>query len=112
VGNYKYAARVTVAGNVLTASGEFSVSPIQVESVNTVADHQLLFSLAKKHGGQMLFPSQLGEVPGILGARTDISSISYVQKKLSDFINLKWIFFLLLLLLSVEWFARKRSGAY
>ena len=34
------------------------------------------------------------------------------EKKLKDFINLKWVFFLLMAFLAAEWFLRKRSGAY
>lgn len=112
VGNYKYEGRVKIAETILTAKGEFSISPIQVESVSTIADHQLLFNLAKKHNGEMLFPAQLDEIPKILDSRKDIASVSFTQKKLSDFINLKWIFFLLLAFLSLEWFIRKRSGSY
>lgn len=112
VGNYRYEARVRVADKILSAMGEFSISPIQVEAISTMADHQLLFNLAEKHGGQMLFPGQLAEIPAMLDSREDIASVSYTQKKLSDFINLKWIFFLLLALLSVEWLIRKRNGSY
>lgn len=112
VGNYRYEARAKVADKILSATGEFSVSPIQVEAVTTVADHQLLFNLAEKHDGRMLFPGQLAEIPGLLESREDIASVSYTQKKLSDFINLKWIFFLLLALLSMEWLIRKRNGSY
>jgi len=32
--------------------------------------------------------------------------------KLIDLVNLKAIFFLLLAMLSIEWFLRKRSGGY
>ena len=92
--------------------GEFSVSPIQVEFVNTVADHQLLYNLARKHDGSMVYASNLADLLGLIGDRDDIKSVSYTQKRLKELINLKWVFFLLLILLSAEWFLRKRNGAY
>lgn len=112
VGEYKFDAKVKVGEKIYTQRGEFSITALQIELVNTVADHQLLFSLAKKHDGELLYPNQLDELAAKLIARNDIKSVSFSEKKLSDVINLKWIFFLLLLFLSAEWFMRKRNGAY
>jgi hypothetical protein len=39
-------------------------------------------------------------------------TISYEEKKTDDLINLKWIFFLLLALISAEWVLRKYHGSY
>jgi ATP-dependent Zn protease len=105
-------AKVKVGEKIYTQRGEFSITALQIELVNTVADHQLLFSLTKKHDGELLYPNQLDELAAKLIARNDIKSVSFSEKKLSDVINLKWIFFLLLLFLSAEWFMRKRNGAY
>ena len=112
VGEYQYEAKIRLGEKVLIEKGEFTVSAIQVESVNTVADHQLLYNLAKKHGGEMLLPHEMNKLPQLLEQRGDIKPVIYTQKKLRDLINLKWVFFLLLGLLSLEWFVRKRSGAY
>ena len=112
VGEYKYEARTKVGEKIYTASGSFSVSALQVESSNTTADHQLLFSLAKKHGGEMVYPNQLDKLAALINAREDVKPVVYTQKSLNDMVNLKWVFFLLLALLSAEWFIRKRNGAY
>jgi hypothetical protein len=112
VGEYKYEARVKVGEKLFTQRGEFSVSALQVELTNTIADHQLLYSLSKKHDGEMVYPNELEKLADKLNSRTDIKSVSYTQNKLADLVNLKWIFFLLLALLSFEWFMRKRNGLY
>jgi hypothetical protein len=112
VGEYKYDAKVKVGQKVYQQHGEFSITALQVELTNTVADHQLLYSLSKKHSGEMVYPAALGSLADKLNAREDIKSVSYSEKKLTDVINLKWIFFLILILLSFEWFMRKRNGAY
>ncbi|MGZ4048218.1 MAG: hypothetical protein ACXVNN_02580, partial [Bacteroidia bacterium] len=112
VGEYKYDAQVKVGEKIYKQHGEFSVSALQVELTNTVADHQLLYSLAKKHSGEMVYPNDLEKLADKLNARDDIKSVSYSEKKLTDVINLKWIFFLIMALLSIEWFMRKRNGAY
>ena len=112
VGNYRYEAKVKVGAKIYSEKGEFSVAALQVETTNTIADYQLLYSLAKKSGGEMIYPNQLDKLAEILNAREDIKPISHSEKKLSDMINLKWIFFLLLSLISLEWFMRKINGAY
>lgn len=112
VGEYKYDAKVKVGEKIYNQRGEFSVSPLQVEWTNTTADHQLLFSLAKKNNGEMIYPNEMEKLSDKLNKRDDIKSVSYSEKKLNDLINLKWIFFIILLLISIEWFIRKRNGAY
>jgi hypothetical protein len=111
-GNYRYKATVKEGEKVYNSEGEFSVSALQVEQSETVADHQLLYALSHKTGGELFYPNQLDELAKALDQRDDIKTISYSHYKLEDLINLKWVFFLLLLLVSVEWFLRKRSGAY
>lgn len=112
VGLYTYEAQVQMDGKVYTESGEFTVSPIQVERVNSIANHQLLFNLSERTGGKMLQASQLSELPALLASREDVASVSFSKKTLLDLINERWIFFLVLVLLSAEWFLRKRQGAY
>lgn len=111
-GQYKFESKVKVGTTQYMQRGEFSVTPLQIETVNTVADHQLLFNLAKKHGGNMVYPTELKKLGKMLGERNDIKTIAYTEQKLTDLINVKWLFFTLLGLLSLEWFIRKQFGAY
>ncbi|MCX6292238.1 MAG: hypothetical protein NT126_10810 [Bacteroidetes bacterium] len=111
-GNYHYKATVKAGEKIYNNEGEFSISAIQVEQNETTADHQLLYALAHKTGGEMYDPSHLDSLEKALENRDDIKTISYSHNDLKDLINLKWVFFLLLALLSLEWFLRKRSGAY
>jgi len=88
------------------------VVPVNIESLNLIADHQLMFSLAQKSNGKMLYPGQLSQIPGLLKARDDVKSVTYTKKRFSDVVNLFWVFLIILALLSTEWFIRKRFGAY
>lgn len=112
VGEYKYEAKVKVGDKVYTESGRFSVSPLLVELANTTADHQVLFNLATRHNGELFTAANLEKLSAALNSREDIKPVIYNPKKLVDLVNLWWIFGLLLLLLSAEWFLRKRHGAY
>ncbi|MFA6923819.1 MAG: hypothetical protein WC223_06135 [Bacteroidales bacterium] len=112
VGTYRYEAKVKSGEKMFSDKGQFTVTPVTVEVSNTVADHQLMNKLAKTHNGKMYFPNQFENLLNDINSRDDIKTVSYTSKKLKDIINMKWIFFLLIFLLSVEWFVRKRGGAY
>lgn len=111
-GDYTYAANVNANGQILKKSGTFSVRELFAEKLNTVADHQTLFSLASNTGGKMYYPSQIKELEEQLLNSDRIKSVIYSTSKTSDFINLRWIFFIILCLLGTEWFLRKRNGLY
>lgn len=111
-GEYKYKSSVKVGEKLYTQEGAFSVSALQAEQTETSADHQLLYNLAHKNGGEMYFPGQLNELQNKLLSRDDIKSVSYLHYRLQDLVNIKLVFFLLLGLLTLEWFLRKRAGAY
>jgi hypothetical protein len=112
VGNYKYTARVNTNGKILTANGEFVISALNVETTNTIANHNLLYNLAVKRGGEMLFPSQIDELVSKIESRDDIKTIVYTQLRYIEILNLPWLLALIIGLLSIEWFMRKRAGGY
>ncbi len=111
-GNYSYVAKVEGMGNYPAESGQFSVTALDLEALNTVADHHLLFQLAGENMGKMFFRNQIKELESELSGKEDIKPVSYARKSYEDLINKWWVFGLILLLLSVEWFLRKRSGGY
>ncbi|MCB9360119.1 MAG: hypothetical protein H6587_01175 [Flavobacteriales bacterium] len=111
-GAYQYNASVMLGDKKYTEKGEFQVAKIQLEMNNTIANHQLLANLVKKHDGGLFFPSNLEDISDAIQENNNIASIIFEEKDLKELINLKWIFGLILLLLSAEWFLRKRNGAY
>lgn len=112
VGNYIYKARVKVGSKIFQANGAFTVSAVNIESINTVADHNLLYKLANRHDGMMFYPSDFDELVETIKSREDIKSVSYLQKRYNELVNLYWIMILIILLIGGEWFLRKYHGAY
>ncbi len=112
VGEYQYTARTRYNGKEYTETGQFTVSPVQIERSKTVADHQLLYQLARDHGGKMVYPSNMDRLGELLAKNKDIAPVTYREKQLSDLIDLKWLFFLILALLTGEWVVRKLMGGY
>jgi hypothetical protein len=112
VGHYTYNATANSDQGMLTEKGEFSISPIQLETTNTIADHRLLYQFAKENNGDMLFPEQLNTLNNLIRTRKEIVPVSYESKQLSDLISFRWLLALLLFLLCGEWLLRKRAGTY
>lgn len=112
VGNYRFRAETNTGSETLTYNGQFSIQPIQVELYETTADHNLLRLLSDRSGGEVLFPDQLGSLPQLLDERGTVKPVLYQTVTTRSVINLKWIFALLALLLTAEWFLRRYFGAY
>ncbi len=112
VGSYSFTAS-TVAGNKShIETGNFTVNALQAELTETIANHQLLNALSEKTGGRFFLPASIRNLATAIKERDDIRPVSFTQKKLDEVINLKWVFALLLFILSIEWFMRKRNGGY
>ncbi|MEI6059960.1 MAG: hypothetical protein WCR72_04590 [Bacteroidota bacterium] len=111
-GEYSYKASADFGGKAYQKTGLFTVMPINVESMNTVANHVLLNNIASRHKGKMVYPSQLDQVEQLLAARDDLKTIAYTQKRYTELVSFLPILLLLLGLLSAEWFIRKRNGSY
>ena len=112
VGNYSYRASTFYAGSELSYTGQFSVQPVQKEIYETTADHTILQLLSDKFGGAMLYPAQINNLASQIVEKGNVKPVIYQTSKTRSVINLKWIFFLLLFLLSLEWFMRRYNGAY
>ncbi|MGB0887424.1 MAG: hypothetical protein ACPGSL_04825 [Vicingaceae bacterium] len=111
-GFYTYKAKVTYGTKDYVETGQFQIKQLQLEASNTVANHQILQNIAQKFGGKLFYPKQLKELGNTINSNEDITPIIYEENDLKELISLKWIFFVLLTLLSLEWFLRKRNGAY
>ncbi len=111
-GDYSYEAVVTVGDDRFKHHGELSVAPLNIEKLQTIANHQIMHSLAAENDGKLFYPGQWSELLDELKQREDIKPVLYSQKQFVDAISLSGIFFLILLLVTIEWFVRRRSGTY
>ncbi len=111
-GRYTWNAGTTLSGERLTAKGEFLVKPFVAEKMNTVADHGLWANIAARTGGITTNAAGMDRIAEALEARPEMAARSYSHTSFSDLIGLRWLFLPLLLLLTVEWLVRRRSGTY
>ena len=112
VGNYSFQAAVFYSGERLTYDGQFSVKPIQLERYETTANHNLLRLLSERYGGELVYPDNIGSIAGKLQARETVKPVIYETAKTRSVMDLKWLFFVLLLIFTLEWGLRRYYGAY
>ncbi|MBD3750219.1 MAG: hypothetical protein IE931_12065 [Sphingobacteriales bacterium] len=108
---YSFIAKTSLGKNNYTAAGDFLVEEIHAEAMQTTANHQFLYHLSKQSGGQMVMPNQINSLENLILRNEKFKTISYEENSYESLINLKWVFAILMLLLSLEWFLRKRNGA-
>jgi hypothetical protein len=111
-GIYSFKATAKAGDRSFFEEGKIVVTSLQSELADLVADHNLLRSLSIKTGGMFMKNDLNGVIIDSILTKKDVKPVIYSKKSLSESINLKWIFFLLISLLSAEWFMRKRSGGY
>ena len=109
VGNYSFTSK-TSGG--LTFNGKFKIIPLQAELNDLKANHELLKEMSSFNNGEMYSMNTLNILKEKILTNKDIVNTLHTEKTLEEIIHKKWIFFLLLLFLSAEWFIRKREGGY
>lgn len=109
-GEYTYSASTQNGSKQFNTNGQLSVRALNLESRQSAANHQLLRNIAKQSGGEMLLPGQINRLAGLIRKNENIKTVVYEDKRYSDLVDVKWIFALVLGLLSLEWFFRKREG--
>jgi hypothetical protein len=111
VGEYSYTAATKLGDKPFATAGQLSIKPLNLEIRQSAANHQLLNTIAKQSGGQMLYPGQISRLAGLIRKNENIKTVVYEDKLFNEIIDAKWVFALIVLLLSAEWFLRKREGS-
>ncbi len=110
VGDYSINAKATYKGKANAATSNFSIRPVIIETLNTQANHSLLNGIAAQSGGKMYTPDSMQRIAEDLEKNDKIKSILYDTFTTRPLIDMKWLFFIILLLLISEWFIRKYNG--
>jgi hypothetical protein len=111
-GDYSFDAKVELGGITYNESGNFAVMPVDIEMIDTEANHRLLYQLARQTGGEFFYPEQSGLLLKSISDNSGIRPFTYYQMLLNELLNLKWLFFSIIVMLSLEWFLRKFWGIY
>lgn len=111
-GDYSFSAEVAIGDKTFNETGRFTITPVNFENLDLRANHSLLYQLSIQSGGKFYQPNQIEQLISDLKNNNRLKATSYFQEMINEMLNLKWLFFVVLLLLSVEWFLRKFWGIY
>jgi hypothetical protein len=110
-GVYRFKASTKLDDKTEVVNGQFLVKAQNLEAQNLTADFSLLRKLSLETGGKFYKADQLSVLTNDL-QKTKAASLIHSDETFNQLINLKWVFFLLLILISSEWFLRKYLGGY
>jgi len=111
-GSYTYIAQTLLNGKTLTDKGGFTVLPVRLETINSTANHQLMYQIAADAGGSMVYPDNLAALEESIRASAFAKPVLREVTRTQSVIHLVWIFILLMVFLAAEWFVRKYMGTY
>lgn len=111
-GHYSFKAQTNYGGETYKYEGVFSVEPLQLETQNTTARHNILHQLAGLKNGQVIYPNEINTLPDLITKREDLKPIQYAQITTEPLLNFKWLLLPIFIFLAAEWFLRRFFGTY
>lgn len=111
-GDYSFEAETKIGNQIFTEKGNFTVTKNEIEIQNSQADFNVLYTISSKSGGKFCTYVNYGTLLDSIQANKQIKVQYYRQSIQSELINIKLVFFLLILFLGSEWFLRKYWGIY
>lgn len=111
-GDYTFEAKTQLGSQQFTEKGSFSIVKNEIELQNNQADFGLLYQLAEQSGGKFSTIENYGTLLDAIANNKQITVQQHQQTLLTEWINVKLLFLLLIVLLTIEWFYRKYWGIY
>jgi len=111
-GDYTYEADTKLGNQSFTEKGNFSIVKNEIEIQKNQADFGVLFQLSQQTGGEFYTYENREKLIDAIKANKQITVQTHKQILQTEWINLKLLFFLLIIFLGVEWFYRKYWGIY
>ena len=110
-GDYSFVGKATAGGRLLGEDkGRFSVGQMNVEFLQTKMNKQLLEQLAYRTGGVYYDISGSGNLAADLRSRVVFTQKDLVDKSELEMWNWQYLAAVIVLMLGLEWFVRKRNG--
>ena len=110
-GVYRFQATTSLRSGQEKVNGQFVIRNVNLEMNNTTADFGMLRELAKSTGGEFLNPTSLAQFVQKIKTNRPSDRLDS-SEEMVELIHLKWLFFMIVLLLGIEWGLRKYHGGY
>ncbi len=111
-GKYAWVATTSYNGKKHSKKGIFVVENMQLEAMETTANHGVLQQISANSNASFYPLSQYQQLLNSIDKRDDIVEVAYAESAFNDLIDYFWILLLIVLLLSAEWFLKRYNGGY
>ena len=111
-GIYNFTEEAKLGNTTYSETGSFSIVSIGAEAQDLVANSQRIKLLASLTNGKNFNVDEMNQLVESIENDDRITSITREETNYQDLINMKLIFFVILSLVSIEWFLRKMFGTY
>ncbi|WP_163711865.1 hypothetical protein [Mangrovibacterium lignilyticum] len=112
VGSYSFEASAQLGTRSFKENGTFRIDKLQLEQADLQANFNLLYKIATNTGGQFVSYDHFSEIIQQI-KRDSVSRENKIKQLIfKEFITLKWLALVIILLFSLEWFLRKFWGSY
>lgn len=111
-GTYGWTASTQLGDTEYVKSGTVDIVGIELEKNGLPADHNRLRRLAESTGGLLFQPDELETLTSSLLSSSRFVPQQQFSEQLQDLIHWKALLYILLGLMSIEWFVRRWVGTY
>ncbi|MCS6982437.1 MAG: hypothetical protein NZM65_09635, partial [Flavobacteriales bacterium] len=111
-GRYSYEATARLGQETFQRKGMLLINPADLEKQIRGSDFNTLLALSRETGGQAFRLSEAHKIPQAIRELTDYRRVTWSETTLRELLHQKLWFFLVVALLSAEWFIRKYFGSY
>ena len=108
-GRYAYKASLNDNNLEWKDEGSFILKPMQLEYLDTKANHRLLKQISENSGGEFYKWHDRSKLINTIN-NLESKKISFLSFHTFFFIDLKWLFIIIIFLFSLEWAIRKALG--
>ncbi|HKJ06938.1 MAG TPA: hypothetical protein VJ970_05685, partial [Flavobacteriaceae bacterium] len=105
-----YTYKVTIDNETFTSSGSFKVIPFNIEEQLVNSKTQELEVVSLNSSGQLFLAGEVNELIQQLVKNEKLKSVVTSTYKTKPLIDWYWLLFIIITLLSFEWFLRKYLG--
>ncbi len=110
-GRYSFKASTFYGGENFESTGSFTVREIQYELAELTAQHDILYSLAEQTEATVYYPGQWDLLSDQLLNDNRLKPVIFATTTSRSLMDKKAIFFVIALLLGIEWFLRRYWGS-
>lgn len=111
-GKYTWSASTSYDGKKHSKNGIFVVEDIEIEAIETSANHAILQQISTNSNGRFYNLANYSQLLNDLDKREDIVEMSYEESAFNDLLDYVWLLILICALLGAEWFIKRWNGAY